>query len=247
MNTNDRKARLHAAILATESRATQASGRLPENLERRYAHHELRADTTSGKRVLSGLACRFLSPSQDLGGFVEQLAPGCFTRCLARDGDIALLSGHDMNAILARQSAGTLDISQDSIGLRFRADLPETTLASDVLENIRCGNIAGMSFGFVARSESWDEVDCDEDDPDCEQYRNGRVPRRTVLTADVFELSTTPFPAYKKTNVDTARALWPAGIPAEIRSHVGNRVPMLGEAESLRCRHLRLHAALMSL
>ena len=49
---------------------------------------------------------------------------------------------HASTVILLRDTAG---------GLEFEADLPDTQLARDVLENIRAKNYPGMSFGFVPK------------------------------------------------------------------------------------------------
>jgi phage head maturation protease len=68
---------------------------------------------------VSGHAAVFDSESVDLG-FTETLAPGCFANALTRAGsDPYLLLGHDTNAILARRSAGTLELREDTHGLRL--------------------------------------------------------------------------------------------------------------------------------
>jgi phage head maturation protease len=48
-------------------------------------------------------------------------------------------------------------------------------------------DIPGMSFGFITRKQEWDETV----DP----------PHRTVLEADLYEITYTAFPAYPDTEV----------------------------------------------
>jgi HK97 family phage prohead protease len=238
--------RLAAAAASIEGRGAPAPSRgaLPTGLERRYLRSEVRADQANGKKILRGYAARFNTLSVNLGGWRERLAPGCFSKCLQRDGDIALLHNHEMGAILGRQSAGNLDVEQDSVGLRFRAELSDTTLAKDVFENVSVGNIRGMSFGMIVRTDLWDEMVDDDDDDD--EARGRKIPRRTVTAADVLEISTTPWPAYPASNVGTAaRMLFPSGfVPHEIRSRVG--IHLSADEETARIR-ARIAAAKLTL
>ncbi len=65
-----------------------------------------------------------------------------------RDDDIVALSAHDSTRPLASVRSGTLDVEDSPEGLDFEAALPNTTAANDVLELIRTGIAAGISFGF---------------------------------------------------------------------------------------------------
>ncbi|MGR6999934.1 HK97 family phage prohead protease [Yinghuangia aomiensis] len=70
---------------------------------------EVRADEGSGLVVVSGYAAKYNTRSQDLGGFVETLAPGAFARAIREAHDVRAVINHDANLILGRTAAGNLD------------------------------------------------------------------------------------------------------------------------------------------
>lgn len=141
-----------------------------------------------GSKKLAGYALVFNSASQDLGGFIEILAPGCLTRTLRENPDVLHLRDHDSAKLLGRTTAGTMTLTVDSKGLRFVTTLPDTEIAADTYENVRLRNLTGNSFGFQCVSDKWENID-------------GQIVR-TVLDLNLSEISTTSFPAYQKTSVD---------------------------------------------
>ncbi|MDR3241801.1 MAG: HK97 family phage prohead protease [Lactobacillaceae bacterium] len=148
------------------------------------AQVELRDD--DNKPVISGYPVVFGKPSQDLGGFIEFIDKRALDKVDLSH--VLLLYGHDPNLPLARADAGTLKLKVDKKGLYFESELPRTTLASDMLENIRFGNIRGMSFGFTVAKDSWD--------------MSKKVDVRTIEQIDqLFEITITPLPAYQDTSV----------------------------------------------
>ena len=154
-----------------------------------FANVELRAE--SDARVISGYAVVFDEPSQDLGGFIEYIDKGSF-KDVNLD-EVLLVYGHDINAPLARADSGTLEVKVDNKGLFFRAELPNTTLANDVLENIRFGNIRGMSFAFTTKADTWSWSK--DDKPDV---------RHVTAIDEIFEITITALPAYQDTSVAIA-------------------------------------------
>jgi len=119
-------------------------------LERR-AFAELR----SAGRRLEGYAATFGSEA-DLGTFRETIAPGAFRSALA--GDVLALLDHDRGKVLGRTRTGTLRLSEDSRGLAFALDLPDTQAGRDVLALAERGDLGGMSFGFTVPEggEQWE-------------------------------------------------------------------------------------------
>lgn len=119
-------------------------------LERR-AFSEVRA---AGRR-LEGYAATFTGMA-DLGRFRERIAPGAFRAALA--GDVLALLDHDAGKVLGRTRSGTLRLCEDTHGLSFSLDLPDTQAGRDVLLLAERGDLGGMSFGFTVPEggDSWD-------------------------------------------------------------------------------------------
>ena len=155
--------------------------RFPDGLERRPAL-EFRA-AASGRR-LEGYAARFGVEAR-IGAFRETILPGAFRGSLAGARDVLALVDHDDAKLLARTSSGTLRLAEDSAGLHFDLDVPDTTLGRDVLELARRGDIGGMSFGFRVQDETWPAAD-----------------RRELRAVDLVEVSVVhAHPAYSQTSV----------------------------------------------
>lgn len=161
------------------------------NHEVRSLSVEVRADEQGGSRKVFGYPIVFGKPSNDIG-FIEYIDKGAL-----KDVDLSgvyLVYAHDQNQPLARSDAGTLKLKVDDTGLYFEATLPNTTLANDVLENIRVGNIKGMSFMFTAAEDTW-EFSNDPGQPDI---------RHVTRIDQVFEITITPLPAYDDTSIAIA-------------------------------------------
>jgi uncharacterized protein len=157
-------------------------------VERRYfscPDIELRADGDDGPSVLIGYAAVFDQLSEDLGGFREQIAPNAFASSIG--GDIRALFNHDTNQILGRTKAKTLVVTEDQRGLRCEITLPDTTVARDLRESIRVGNIDQMSFGFRTKKDNWADVD-------------GKIVR-TLIDIELLDVSPVTFPAYPQTEI----------------------------------------------
>ena len=121
-----------------------------QSLEKRACPVELRA---RGRR-LEGYAATFGTEAR-IGSFTEVIRPGAFSSTLSGKGDILALVDHDPGRVLARTRSGTLRLSEDSRGLAFDLDVPDTTAGRDVLALAERGDIGGMSFGFTATDERW--------------------------------------------------------------------------------------------
>ncbi|MHA6642976.1 HK97 family phage prohead protease [Mesorhizobium sp. A623] len=120
--------------------------------ERRALAIELR---TNGRK-LEGYAATFNNPADIGGRFVETIAPGAFATSLRGNGDILALVDHDPGRVLARTRSGSLRLSEDSKGLAFDLDVPDTSHGRDVLALAARGDLGGMSFGFTAFDEHRD-------------------------------------------------------------------------------------------
>jgi HK97 family phage prohead protease len=106
-------------------------------------------------RKLEGYAALFNSPAMIGGSFTESIVPGAFRGSLT--GDVLALVDHDPARMLARTKSGSLRLSEDSRGLAFDLDIPDTSHGRDVLALAERGDLGGMSFGFTvpAGGDRW--------------------------------------------------------------------------------------------
>lgn len=157
-----------------------------------------------GTRRLSGYAAVFNSPSEDFGGWSERIDPSAFQRTLAEGADVRQLVEHDPARIVGRTKNKTLRLSTDEVGLKFECDLPDTSIARDLIISVERGDLDACSFGFITQSDKYDT-----------DKSTGHV-TRTLLDVDLLDTSVVCFPAYPATSVGV-RSL-PHTMPAEMRS-----------------------------
>jgi HK97 family phage prohead protease len=138
-----------------------------------------------------GYAIVFNVRSEDLGGFREIILPEAVTRTLREGLDVRALVDHDSSKVLGRTSAGTLTLSVDRHGLKVNIEPPKTSVARDLVESVRRGDISGMSFSFRTLDDSW-------------RMEDG-FPIRDVIDMRIREVSVVTFPAYSATEI-SARA-----------------------------------------
>lgn len=155
------------------------------------------AKTDQGKH-LTGYAIVFNSPSKDLGGFKEVIAPGALDDVDLSD--VYMCDNHDLSKILASTKAGTLKLDVDDKGLHFDADLTDTTAADDVYKNVKAGNLSAMSFSFIAADDG-DTFTKDD---------SGQVIRTINDVKSLFEISSVAIPAYDESNVSVNKRSYTA-------------------------------------
>ena len=196
------------------------------SIEKRYLK-ELRASNGAGDQmILEGYAARFNSPSKDLGGFRETIAPGAFKRSLAQNDDGFCLFNHSADKVLGRSSSGTLVVSEDDKGLHFRCQLdPNQQWHRDLHSAVKRGDLRECSFAFTpngADGEDWQNI---------KDERGNWFISRTLKDVNLFDASVVSHPAYDNTNV-SARA---DVLTPEVRSHISEtlqkRAGMLGTTE----------------
>ena len=154
--------------------------------------HEVRAFETrlslDGEK-LRGYAAVFNQTSQDLGGYIERIAPGAFAESLRDNPDVRALWQHDPAYVLGRTTSGTLAVSEDDTGLASIIEPPDTQWARDAVTSIKRGDVTQMSFAFGVGQDGdrWDKQD--------------GVWLRTILKARLYEVSPVTFPAYLQTSI----------------------------------------------
>ena len=182
-------------------------------------------DESSYIGTLEGYAAVFNRDSEEFDKlyypWVERIAPGAFTRTLKELPDVRCLWSHRSDVILAR-AGDTLQLLEDSAGLKVVINLIDTQANRDLLANVRAGLVDSMSFGFKAKKEQWEEG-------------AGRD-IRTLIDVDLYEVSPVVWPAYPDTDL-AARSHETFRQELQQRQAVTNLTPQ----RDLWERRLRLH------
>lgn len=162
-------------------------------MEQRGATIEVRARgrRLEGHAALFGVETQIADRSR--GTFRERIARGAFAHSI-RDHDVLALRDHDPARLLARTRSGTLRLSEDSTGLQFEMDVPDTTEGRDVLAMAERRDLGGMSFGFSAHSEG-------------EHWTGDLRELRSVTLHEISIVSA--HPAYPGTRIDARSQLVP--------------------------------------
>jgi len=154
----------------------------------------LRNEDNEESRTIEGYALKFNTRSEPLADnyFIETLDRSCLDD--TDMSNVVVTFNHDQSNVLGRTGVN-LDLYVDDTGLRFKANLPNTTLANDVLENIRAGIVSQCSFAFTLSDDSnadeWKQVNDD-----------GVQFERTIRKIDkLYDVSVVTTPAYSDTNV----------------------------------------------
>lgn len=141
--------------------------------------------------VISGYAAVFNSKTIIGDWFEEIINPGAFSKTIA-SGDVRALFNHDWGNVLGRTKSGTLKLEEDERGLKFEVELPNTTVARDLAESMKRGDINQCSFGFYPTEETWDY--------------STEPALRTINEVELFEVSVVSLPAYDDTEVSLVRS-----------------------------------------
>ena len=192
-----------------------------------------------GEMIIEGYAALYNSET-DLGVFRESISPGAFDDVL--NDDVRALINHDPSLILGRSSAGTLELSTDEHGLKYRVKLGEQQYAKDLYTSIKRGDISQSSFAFTIEDQSWSE---------------DRSTRKVEKVAKLLDVSPVTYPAYKSATVAARKEEEPKEIrTAEVESSDNNKCVTvkkikskkmdLNEMKSLRSKNYEEHVSLMA-
>lgn len=145
---------------------------------------------SAGEYVLGGYAAVFGRWATINDKLEERILPGAFAKTI-KERDVVALWNHDDRYALARQSAGTLRLQEDSQGLHSEIKLnPEIQFHRDLWNSIKDGTVRGMSFRFSVPDGG-------------EQYERGSIgrARRTLTQVTLYEVGPVTFPAYEATSI----------------------------------------------
>ena len=154
-----------------------------KKIEERAFPFELR-QAEDGKKIV-GHAAVFNQWSEDMGGFREMIRPGAFSKTL-KEADVRALFNHDVNYVLGRNKAGTLQLEEDKTGLGVIIEPPDTTWASDLQVSMKRGDVNQMSFMFETMRDEWDKAD-------------PKDLKRELIEVKLYDVSVVTFPAYPQT------------------------------------------------
>ena len=159
------------------------------DVERRHLAQvvELRA-AQSGPGVLAGYAAKYMRYSQNLGGFVEQIASGAFAKSLGDKVPVIARYNHDDNYLLGTTEAETLRVFSDADGLPYEVDLPDTSAGRDVAALAKRGDLRYSSFAFHTLEDEWSVTE-------------QGFPLRTLLNVQLVDVAPVNTPAYLDTSV----------------------------------------------
>jgi HK97 family phage prohead protease len=156
---------------------------------------EVRAGGTGGQsKTIGGYAIKYNSPTLivDRWGdqFLEEFSPGAFESSLESRSQKALWN-HDISKPLGSVKSGTLRFNPDLSGLNYDVDTPNNTWGNDAYESVQRGDVDGSSFGFRCIKDVWSEV----------EYEGQEIYKRSIIQADLLEVSPCTFPAYESSEI----------------------------------------------
>ncbi|WP_294481858.1 HK97 family phage prohead protease [uncultured Bacteroides sp.] len=156
--------------------------------EIRNTSYEVTVDSES--RTVEGYALLFDTPSTGLP-FVEVIERGSLEGVVAKSDVFALLNHDQSRGILARSKKGhgSLSLTVDAKGLKYRFEAPNTALGNELLENLKRGEVDSSSFAFTVEKDTW------------ERGKDGKVKRTIQKVSELYDVSPVYNAAYSQTSV----------------------------------------------
>lgn len=155
---------------------------------------EVRAAGDNMPSRIEGYAAVFNARSHNLGGFVEEIAPGAFSNTLARQPDVRATIDHKGGlTTIGRTKNGTLRLQQDDRGLRVTITPPDTQAGQDALQLVRGGYVDQMSFMFSVPTGGDEWLRLDE---------STVLRRLNEVDLDDGDVALVTYPAYPQTSAE---------------------------------------------
>lgn len=144
-----------------------------------------------GALHIEGYFAVFNSVYQIWDDMSESVAPGAFTDALG--GDVRALIDHETRLVLGRNTAGTLQLREDSHGLWGDILInPDDQDAMNLYARVQRGDVNQCSFGFDILEEETD-------------FRDDGSVHWTIKKVKLYEVSVCTFPAYAETSVQARK------------------------------------------
>lgn len=135
---------------------------------------------------IGGYAAKFNTLSQNLGGFVERIAPGFFdsSRDAAWRG---VMARYNHELLLGTTAAQSLRLSVDGTGLDYEVDLLDDPASQRVRALVQRGDVSQSSFAFYVADDEWSTTD-------------QGFPLRTLVGGTLVDVAPVDQPAYLDTS-----------------------------------------------
>ena len=169
---------------------------MADKVEKEIRNWSVRAEAPKeDSRTVEGYAALFDTPSDGLD-FTEVIDRNAFDGVIARSDVFALLNHDNSRGILGRskKGKGSLELSVDDRGLKYRFEAPKTALGDELIENLKRGEVNESSFCFDVTDEEWQEDGLDD-----HGYKKFK---RTILKiGNLYDVSPVYSAAYSATTV----------------------------------------------
>lgn len=169
---------------------------MADKIEKEIRNWSVRAEAPKeDSRTVEGYAALFDTPSDGLD-FTEVIDRNAFDGVIARSDVFALLNHDNSRGILGRskRGKGSLELSIDERGLKYRFDAPKSALGDELIENLKRGEVNESSFCFDVTDEEWQEDGLDD-----HGYKKFK---RTILKiGNLYDVSPVYSAAYSATTV----------------------------------------------
>jgi HK97 family phage prohead protease/HK97 family phage major capsid protein len=186
-----------------ESQLSELRNKYGQDVELRTAEVRAAGDDSL---VIEGYAANF-EQRTDLGYFKEEIARGAFDDVM--EDDVRLLLNHE-GAPMARTTNGTLELSIDDTGLKYRAALADTQDGRDLYKLIKRGDISQSSFAFTIAEQEWSE---------------DRSVRKVIKMARLLDVSPVTYAAYPTTSVAARQMAQQKSEPVEETQTISEAQP----------------------
>lgn len=187
---------------------------------REYAPHlaEENSRIVEGYAIVFNQASRKLFDKASKKVFKETIDPRAVTRLFLDDQDIKMLYNHSNDMLLARSTfgIGTLSYEINDYGVKYRFEMPNTSVGNDVLELIRRGDVWGCSFAFTYAKDGIRD-----------EKRNGQNYRTVIQMASISDFSIVVDPAYLGTYVSTREFSAPEETEEDMSARLDVELAML--------------------
>lgn len=183
--------------------------------------------TVVGHPIVYGVRSVNLIPWSDTRVVYEVLEPGCISPDVFNRSDVIYNNNHSMRIedMLGRcyKGKGTLQMTPNERNVEIRCDYPKTTTANDTLEQIRLGNVFGMSFSF---RDDWEDTENGVSYERTNETIDGKEVwiRHVKRIVELYDVANVTHPAYEQTDVATreqSEAIEKA-IEAQMKRECGN-------------------------